>query len=50
MSTSFGDETVVKTATETFVCTFKGDDDVSSVQWTGPKGVIDPATKVYISQ
>ena len=46
LTASFGAETVVKGSTQAFVCTFKGDNDVSSVVWKGPKGTIATEDKV----
>ena len=38
---TFESETTVKSATDFLKCTYTGDNDVSSVVWTGPDGTID---------
>ena len=47
LTASFNPETVIKTSSQSFVCTYKGDDDISSVVWDGPDGTISDADKVF---
>ena len=47
LTASFNAETVIKTSSQSFVCTYKGDDDVSSVVWSGPDGAISDSDKVF---
>ena len=47
LTASFESETTVKAATDFLQCTYKGDNDVSTVVWTGPDGNIDEAEVGY---
>ncbi|KAL5251233.1 hypothetical protein ACHWQZ_G016815 [Mnemiopsis leidyi] len=49
LTPSFNAETVVKTSSQSFVCTYKGDNDVTTVVWSGPDGDIEDGEKIVTS-